>query len=75
MRKSNGRQAKSRKQPTLISWRFAFVVLTLSTVFVGLIARAAYLQVIEPDKLIAQGDLRSLRVKSDDVLRGMIHRP
>jgi cell division protein FtsI (penicillin-binding protein 3) len=72
MRKGTARQAKARKQPTLISWRFAFVVLSLSTIFVGLIARAAYLQVIEPDKLIEQGDLRSLRVKSDEVLRGMI---
>jgi len=66
------RQAKNRKHPTVISWRFAFVVLTLSTVFVGLVARAAYLQVVEPDMLVEQGDLRSLRVKSDEVLRGMI---
>jgi cell division protein FtsI (penicillin-binding protein 3) len=66
------RQAKNRKHPTVISWRFAFVVLSLSTVFVGLVARAAYLQVVEPDMLVEQGDLRSLRVKSDEVLRGMI---
>ncbi len=66
------RQAKNRKHPTVISWRFAFVVLSLSTVFVGLVARAAYLQVLEPDMLVEQGDLRSLRVKSDEVLRGMI---
>lgn len=66
------RQAKNRKHPTVISWRFAFVVLSLSTVFFGLVARAAYLQVVEPDMLVEQGDLRSLRVKSDEVLRGMI---
>jgi cell division protein FtsI (penicillin-binding protein 3) len=66
------RQAKNRKHPTVISWRFAFVVLSLSTVFIGLVARAAYLQVVEPDMLVEQGDLRSLRVKSDEVLRGMI---
>lgn len=66
------RQAKNRKHPTVISWRFAFVVLSLSTIFVGLVARAAYLQVVEPDMLVEQGDLRSLRVKSDEVLRGMI---
>ena len=66
------KQAKNRKHPTVISWRFAFVVLSLSTVFFGLVARAAYLQVIDPDMLVEQGDRRSLRVKSDEVLRGMI---
>jgi cell division protein FtsI (penicillin-binding protein 3) len=66
------RQAKNRKHPTVISWRFAFVVLSLSTIFVGLVARAAYIQVVDPDMLVEQGDLRSLRVKSDEVLRGMI---
>jgi len=66
------RQAKKVKHPTVISWRFAFVVLSLSTVFFGLVARAAYLQVVDPDMLVEQGDLRSLRVKSDEVLRGMI---
>ena len=66
------RQAKKRKQPTVISSPFAFVVLSLSTIFVGLVARAAYLQVIEPDMLVEQGDRRSFRVKCEDVLRGMI---
>ncbi len=66
------RHAKKNKKPMVISWRFAFVVLSLSTIFVGLVARAAYIQVIEPDMLVEQGDLRSLRVKSDEVMRGMI---
>lgn len=66
------KQAKQRKHPTVISWRFAFVVMTLSVIFFGLVARAAYLQVVEPDMLVEQGDLRSLRVKSDEVMRGMI---
>ena len=56
----------------MIGWRFVFVLLALASVFVVLVARAAYLQVLEPDMLINQGDLRSLRVKSDTVLRGMI---
>ena len=56
----------------VISWRFAFVVLSLSTIFVGLVARAAYIQVVEPDLLVERGDQRSLRVKSADVMRGMI---
>lgn len=72
MSRTSSRQAKSRNKPTIISWRFAFVVLGLSAIFFGLVARAAYLQVIDPDKLIEEGDSRTLRVKSDAVLRGMI---
>lgn len=66
------KQAKQRKTPSVITWRFAFVVASLSVVFFGLVARAAYLQVVEPDMLVEQGDRRSLRVKSDEVMRGMI---
>ncbi len=66
------RHAKKNKKPMVISWRFAFVVLSLSTIFIGLVARAAYIQVVEPDLLVERGDQRSLRVKSADVMRGMI---
>lgn len=64
--------AKRNQTPGMVGWRFIFVLLALGSVFVVLIGRAAYLQVLEPDMLISQGDLRSLRVKSDTVLRGMI---
>jgi cell division protein FtsI (penicillin-binding protein 3) len=66
------RHPKNRQQPTLINWRFAFVIGTISFIFFGLVARAAYLQVLEPEKLVHEGDLRTLRVKSDDMMRGMI---
>lgn len=65
-------QAKARQYPSVLGWRFAFVILILSAVFGALVARAAWLQVIEPEKLISEGNLRSLRVASDQVLRGMI---
>ncbi|MDX3772551.1 penicillin-binding transpeptidase domain-containing protein [Chromatiaceae bacterium AAb-1] len=65
-------QAKARQYPSVLSWRFAFVLLSLSAIFVALVSRAAWLQVVEPDMLVAQGDLRSLRVESSSVLRGMI---
>ncbi|MCH8538353.1 MAG: peptidoglycan glycosyltransferase FtsI [Alkalimonas sp.] len=64
--------AKRNQAPGMVGWRFVFVLLALASVFVVLVARAAYLQVLEPDMLINQGDMRSLRVKSDTVLRGMI---
>lgn len=65
-------QAKTNKQPAVLGWRFAFVLISISAVFVALVARAAWLQVVEPDMLVTQGDLRSLRVESDKVMRGMI---
>jgi cell division protein FtsI (penicillin-binding protein 3) len=65
-------QAKARTVPSVLSWRFAFVLLTLSAVFGALMVRAAWLQVVEPDMLVSQGDMRSLRVEADSVLRGMI---
>lgn len=65
-------QAKARQYPSVISWRFAFVMLSISAVFVALLARAAWLQVVEPDMLVSQGDRRSLRVEADTVMRGMV---
>ncbi|GHG72314.1 peptidoglycan glycosyltransferase FtsI [Alishewanella longhuensis] len=65
-------QAKSKTQPAVLGWRFAFVLVSISAVFVALVARAAWLQVVEPDMLVTQGDLRTLRVESDKVMRGMI---
>jgi cell division protein FtsI (penicillin-binding protein 3) len=65
-------QAKARTVPSVLSWRFAFVLLTLSGVFTALVVRAAWLQVVEPEMLVSQGDMRSLRVEADTVLRGMI---
>ncbi len=65
-------QAKARQYPSVISWRFAFVMFSLSAVFVGLLARAAWLQVVEPEMLVSQGDRRSLRVEADTVMRGMV---
>jgi len=67
---SNG--SDKQAAPTLIRWRFvtllAFVFLALS----ALVARLAYIQVIEPDNLIRQGDMRSVRVKALPSARGII---
>jgi cell division protein FtsI (penicillin-binding protein 3) len=65
-------QAKARTVPSVLGWRFAFVLLSLALVFSALMVRAAWLQVVEPDMLVSQGDARSLRVEADTVLRGMI---
>ncbi|MBD1574231.1 peptidoglycan glycosyltransferase FtsI [Vibrio sp. S17_S38] len=61
-----------KKAPLLIAWRYnlvlGFVVLALLT----LIGRTAYIQVIEPDKLIEQANMRSVRVKAIPTARGII---
>lgn len=58
--------------PVLIHWRLylllSFVVLTFGL----LIARLAFIQVIEPDNLIRQGDLRSIRALTLHSARGII---
>ncbi|RZM70328.1 peptidoglycan glycosyltransferase FtsI [Pseudoalteromonas rubra] len=56
----------------LISWRFALVSVMLVLVFAALIARAAYLQVIEPDKARSENAKRTVRVETVRVQRGMI---
>ncbi|MBZ9611369.1 penicillin-binding transpeptidase domain-containing protein [Rheinheimera maricola] len=71
-RQNKAPQARARSLPSVLSWRFAFVLLSLTAVFTALVVRAAWLQVIEPDMLVSQGDMRSLRVEADTVLRGMI---
>lgn len=65
-------QARAKSMPSVLSWRFAFVLLSLTAVFTALVVRAAWLQVIEPEMLVSQGDMRSLRVEADTVMRGMI---
>nr|WP_241242329.1 penicillin-binding transpeptidase domain-containing protein [Thalassotalea sp. G2M2-11] len=44
----------------------------IALVYLGLVARTAYIQVIEPDMLKKQGDLRSLRISANKVHRGSI---
>jgi cell division protein FtsI (penicillin-binding protein 3) len=56
----------------LITWRFVLVCVVLVLVFVTLMARAAYLQVIEPDKARAENAKRTVRVETLTVQRGMI---
>ncbi|PCI60911.1 MAG: peptidoglycan glycosyltransferase FtsI [Gammaproteobacteria bacterium] len=59
-------------KPGIAAWRFYLVLTVIGSIYLGLIARAAYIQVIEPDMLKKQGDLRSLRVSGTDVQRGSI---
>ncbi|MDD1782257.1 peptidoglycan glycosyltransferase FtsI [Enterovibrio sp. ZSDZ35] len=71
--KNKPKNPRAIKQvPTFIKWRFVTVCIFISLALFGLIARAAYIQVIEPDRLRYEGDLRSVRVKALPSARGMI---
>lgn len=58
--------------PTTVYWRFVFVVICICLVFTGIGVRAAFIQVIEPDQLIKQGDNRTKRVREAAAHRGLI---
>ena len=66
------RGAKQNVTPSLVQWRFVTVLAVVVTVFFVLAARAAFIQVIEPDALIEQGDSRTLRTRNMPSYRGLI---
>lgn len=69
-RKKNNKRI-TKAPPTFIQWRFGVIVFFVFLALAILIARAAYIQVIEPDNLVKQGDMRSIRVKSLPSARGI----
>jgi cell division protein FtsI (penicillin-binding protein 3) len=58
--------------PNTVAWRFYVVLAAVVLIYAGLMARAAYIQVFEPDMLKKQGDNRSLRTNTKTVQRGSI---
>ncbi|MEP4888503.1 MAG: penicillin-binding transpeptidase domain-containing protein [Aliiglaciecola sp.] len=72
MTKARTKQAKKNIAPSLVQWRFFVVVGAILAVFSVLTVRAAYIQVINPDQLIEEGDNRTLRVRNNEVYRGLI---
>ena len=74
-KRSNNIKARTVKPEVLIpvsTWRYATIGVMFGSLFLGLIARAVYLQVIDTDYLQSQGDARYLRVKKEAPTRGMI---
>lgn len=59
-------------QPTTNAWRYYVVIGIVVLIYAGLLARSAYIQIIEPDMLKKQGDMRSMRVAANTVQRGSI---
>lgn len=69
MKKKAGNRSS---QPTTITWRYYLVIAIVALIYLGLLARAAFIQIVEPDMLKEQGDLRSMRVAANTVQRGSI---
>ncbi|MEI2681070.1 peptidoglycan glycosyltransferase FtsI [Erwinia aphidicola] len=74
MRAANKTQKSKRTedQASFVSWRFALLCGCIFLALAGLLLRVAYLQVINPDRLVREGDIRSLRVQAVPTSRGMI---
>ncbi|SJN55805.1 penicillin-binding transpeptidase domain-containing protein [Vibrio ruber] len=69
-------ESSPKKQPSqshvFIRWRFYIILFFIFSAFAILIGRTAYIQVVEPDNLVYQGDLRSIRAKTIPSARGII---
>ena len=65
-------KTKPEDKASFVSWRFALLCGGIFLALAGLLLRVAYLQVINPDRLVREGDMRSLRVQSIPTSRGMI---
>ncbi|GLO61873.1 peptidoglycan glycosyltransferase FtsI [Vibrio sp. MACH09] len=70
--KNANKRVEKKPDSLLIPWRFYVLVSFVFLVVATLIGRVAYIQVIEPDNLIREGDMRSVRVKSIPTARGII---
>ena len=70
--KAPAKDKAKAKAPSLYPWRFRTLVFFIGIAFAGLILRLAWIQVIDPDRLRQEGDMRSLRTTSTQAVRGMI---
>lgn len=68
----NNRKNNANDKANFILWRYRLVAATVVLIFACLVLRTAYIQVINPEHLRKQADMRSLRVTSQQVQRGII---
>ena len=57
---------RQEEQASFISWRFALLCGCILLALGFLLGRVAWLQIIAPDMLVRQGDMRSLRVPAEN---------
>ncbi len=70
--KTNIRKNNKKQDAGVSQWRFMMLLGFILIGFCGLAARTAWIQVIQPDRLRQEGDLRSLRTTADPSHRGMV---
>ncbi|QBY04821.1 peptidoglycan glycosyltransferase FtsI [Thalassotalea sp. HSM 43] len=58
---TKAKRNKANLKPTTIAWRFYVVVGLICLVFTSLVARSAYIQVVEPESLQQKGKNRTIR--------------
>lgn len=63
---------RKKTAQNLIPWRFVVMCIAMVLALFTLVARAAYLQIIEPDKAREENAKRTVRVEKLEVQRGMI---
>jgi len=65
---------RKTKKPdhSLLQWRFLTVIAFILLGFAGLVVRTGWIQIVDPDRLRLEGDLRSLRTTADESGRGMV---
>ncbi|WP_068544878.1 peptidoglycan D,D-transpeptidase FtsI family protein [Thalassotalea crassostreae] len=66
------RKNQDNLKPATIAWRFYVVLGLIAAIFIMLVSRAAYIQVIEPGMLQEQGNMRSIRTVPKGSHRGAI---
>jgi len=71
VKNQNKRTAKEVFVP-VGTWRYQVVGVIFAMIFIGLVARAGYLQIVDTEYLQSQGDARYLRVQTEIPTRGMI---
>lgn len=70
--RTNTRKHNKKQDTGVAQWRFMLLLGFILVGFTGLVARTAWIQVIQPDRLRQEGDMRSLRTTADPSDRGMV---
>ncbi len=68
----NSRKSVQKPIPIFIRWRYRLTVACVFVALCSLFVRLSWIQIVDPDYLIHEGDLRSVRKLSTDSTRGII---
>ncbi|QLB19516.1 penicillin-binding transpeptidase domain-containing protein [Mannheimia granulomatis] len=70
--KAESQKADSKKLPSFLPKRFAVVAFLMVVMVAGLLGQAAYIQLVDSERLIKEANNRSLRTKELQFTRGRI---